>query len=77
MGKGWKTENQIRTIKDYNGKMAIEKTCPVTRAQAGKKKGRSEKLRTCQGSRVPGSNCYRCFLSDLTGLAAHPPPGFA
>ena len=25
--------------------------------------------------RAPGNLCYRCFLSDLTGLAALPPPG--
>lgn len=27
------------------------------------------------GSRTPGHNRYRCFLSDLTGLAALPPSG--
>lgn len=41
------------------------------------KKRQERKFRPCQGSRVPGNNCYRCFLSDLTGLAAFPPPGFA
>ena len=27
------------------------------------------------GNRTPGNNRYRCFLSDLAGLAALPPPG--
>lgn len=27
------------------------------------------------GNRTPGDNRYRCFLSDLAGLAAPPPPG--
>lgn len=25
--------------------------------------------------RTPGSGCYRCFLSNLTGLAVLPPSG--
>lgn len=28
------------------------------------------------GNRTPGSNQYRCFLSDLTEFSAQPPPGF-
>jgi len=28
------------------------------------------------GNRTPGSNQYRCFLSDLTGFSAQPPSGF-
>ena len=27
------------------------------------------------GNRTPGNNRYRCFLSDLAGLAARPPSG--
>ena len=27
--------------------------------------------------RAPGNICYRCFLSNLTGLAVRPPPGLA
>ncbi len=40
----------------------------------GKKKGRKQNLRPL-GNRTPDSYRYRCFLSDLAGLAARPPSG--
>ena len=39
-----------------------------------KRKGANLSLRPL-GNRTPDSNRYRCFLSDLTGLAARPPFG--
>ena len=39
-----------------------------------KRKGANLRLRPL-GNRTPDSNRYRCFLSDLTGLAARPPFG--
>jgi len=33
-------------------------------------KKKRELPRAFKGSRTPGNNRYRCFLSDLTGLAA-------
>lgn len=44
---------------------------------AGRTKRKKRELpRAFKGSRTPGSNRYRCFLSDLTGLAAKPPSDF-
>ena len=43
----------------------------------GREKRKKRELpRAFKGSRTPGSNRYRCFLSDLTGLAAKPPSDF-
>ena len=41
---------------------------------SGEKQKGAEDLRPL-GNRTPGNNRYRCFLSDLAGLAARPPSG--
>ena len=46
--------------------------CRLTRP--GKQKGAAMSCAPF-GNRTPGNNRYRCFLSDLAGLAARPPSG--
>ncbi len=51
-------------------------SCAAFFQRFAKRKGAFFVNAPLSGNQTPGSNRYRCFLSDLTGFSAQPPSGF-